>query len=356
MSNGRKYSMSAQINALTDWFNTAIAGSTLWSGLGLAAVILVGVFMAWLVLQQGARVVRRLAASMASRKRRSTQGFGIAVSPIIGTKGSGQTKAIIAALEEHLGLFTFGSPFEVVKAPRIRTKGAQGLRAAAIRYLETSSTDLIVWGHRSRGKQAPSKIDILSCGGSLAPAEADHLEGFFPFIAKSDTGTTSRVTAYLVARALQPGLSDGSAFKAEKLAPVADILVECLNDLSGISERTQLTLEHDYSSMALHLGGESHLGRVAELRRKRLSGDEKLPPAFEVQARIDLGRALLGLSNISFDPVRVREAMDHLKIAVELLKHNPVLQMAQATNQAVQQGQAMLANRQRFSVTGGSTI
>ena len=48
--------------------------------------------------------------------------------------------------------------------------------------------------------------------------------------------------------------------------------------------------------------------------------------------------------------------MDHLKVAVERLKSDQVLRLAQATNQAVQQGQAMLANRKRFSVTGGSTI
>ena len=348
--------MPEQINTLTGWFNTTIVGSSLWSGLGLVAAGIAGLILFWIILQQIARAARGLSAVMASRKRRSTQGFGIAVAPIIGSNGTGQTKAIVAALEEHLSLFTFGSPYEVVRAPRIRTKGAQGLRAAATQYLESSATDLVVWGHRLRGKQQPSRIDILSCGGSLAPAEADHLEGLFPYITAGNDATTSRVAAYLVARALQPGLSDGTAFKAEKLAPVADILVTCLDDSDALPARTRLTLEHDYSSMALHLGGEAHLSRVAELRRKRLSSAETLAPTFEVQARIDLGRALLGLSSINFDPVRVREAMDHLKIAVELLKHDPVLQLAQVTNQAVQQGQSMLANRKRFSVTGGSTI
>ena len=47
---------------------------------------------------------------------------------------------------------------------------------------------------------------------------------------------------------------------------------------------------------------------------------------------------------------------NHLKIAVERLKVDPILQLAQATNQAVLQGQEMLSNRKRFSVTGGSTL
>lgn len=348
--------MPSQLSPLAEWFNTTISGSPLWSGIGLLAAVIAGLIVTWLLILQLLRAVRGLSEMMASRKRRSTQGFGIAVAPIIGPGGQRQSKAVHTALEAHLSLFTFGSPFEIVKAPRMRAKGAKGLRHAATRYLEKSSTDLVLWGSRPGGNTAPSNIDILSCSGSLAPADAHHFEGIFPRISFDNQDTTARVTAYLVARALQPGLADGSAFKAEKLAPVADILVTCLANASALPERTRLTLEHDYSSMALHLGGEAHLTRVAELRRKRLSAESHLAPAFEVQARIDLGRALLGLSSINFDPVRVREAMDHLKVAVEMLKADPVLQMAQATNQAVQQGQSMLANRKRFSVTGGSTI
>ncbi len=307
-------------------------------------------------MQGLALATRTVQTLLASRKRRSTQGFGIAVAPIVGPKGGGQTKAIIDALEAHLGLFVFGTPVEIVRAPRMRAKGAKGLRAAAITYLEKSSTDLVLWGLRQSGKSEPSSVEILSCGGSLAPVDAMHLEGFFPEITPANADTTSRVTAYLVARALQPGLADGSAYKAEKLAPVADLLLECLDNQDALPERTALTLETDYASMALHIGGEAHLKRVADLRRKRLSSETQLVPAHALQARIDLGRALLGLSEIHFDPVRVREAMDHLKVAVELLKADPVLQLAQATNLAVQKGQTMLGNRKRFSVTSGSTI
>lgn len=348
--------MPTQFTPLIDWFEATIVGSPLWSGLGLAAAIIVGLFLLWTLAGLTIRSIRGFSEMLSNRKRRSTQGFGIAVAPIVGAGGAKQTKAVIAALQEHLGLFTFGSPFEIVKAPRIRPRGAKGLRASAVRYMERSSTDLVLWGARTKGKKAASEVEILSCAGSLAPAEALHFEGYFPHLAPQNQEVTSLVVAYLVARALQPGLSDGSAFKAEKLEPVAAILVTCLENPDGIQERTRRTLEHDYSSMALNIGGETHLTRVAKLRRQSLSSGEKLPASFEVHARIDLGRALLGLAAINFDPVRVREAMDHLKIAVDMLKSDQILQLAQMTNQAVQQGQAMLANRQRFSVTGGSTI
>ena len=348
--------MPAQISTLMEWFNSQIAGSLIWSSLGFATAIAAGLFLVYFLFRGAASLINMATTTLASRKRRSTQGFGIAIAPIMGAKGTNQTKAIIAALEEHLELFTFGSPFEIVRAPRIRAKGAKGLRAAATRWLEKSSTDLVLWGHRKRGKQEPTRVEVLSLGGSLKPEDAMHSEGLLPQIDKTNENTTSRAVAYLVARALQPGLADGAAYRAEKLDPVAAILHSCLEDAAALPDRTQLTLETDYCSMALALATPDHLSRVVEYRRKRLAGEESLLPAFEVQARIDLGRALLHQATTNFDPVRVREAMDHLKLAVERLKTDPILQMAQATNQAVQHGQSMLSNRKRFSVTGGSTL
>ena len=352
----RNSHMPAQLSSLIVWFTTTISGSLIWGAIGFAAAVLFAIYLLYQVIRIGRRVSQSLSTALASRKRRSTQGFGIAISPIAGPKGGAQTKAIISALQAHLDQFTFGSPFEIVRAPRLRAKGAKGLRAAAITWLEKSSTDLVLWGHRAGGKTEPNQVEVLSLGGSLPPSEAMHSEGFLPEITKTNQETTARATAYLIARALQPGLADGTAYKAEKLAPVAAVLLLCLDARSDLPERTQQTLETDYCSMALALNTEEHLARVIEFRRRRLSSEEALAPAFEVQARIDLGRALLQVSQNNFDPVRVREAMDHLKVAVERLKSDPILRLAQATNQAVQQGQAMLSNRKRFSVTGGSTI
>ena len=348
--------MPAQVNSLIEWFNSNIAGSVIWSGIGLAAAMLAILFVVYMIFTGIARLISIISTTLASRKRRSTQGFGIAIAPIMGPKGLAQTKQIIAALEEHLDQFTFGSPFEIVRAPRIQAKGAKGLRAAATKWLEKSSTDLVIWGHRTRGKSAPAKVEVLSLGGSLKPHDAMHSEGLLPYIDENNVDVTARVGAYLIARALQPGLADGSAYRPEKLEPVATILMACLQHPGALPEQTQLTLESDFCSMALAIGTRDYLARVVEFRRKRLAGDAQLPPTFEIGARIDLGRALLAQAQANFDPVRVREAMDHLKIAVERLKADPILQLAQATNQAVMQGQEMLSNRKRFSVTGGSTL
>ena len=348
--------MPDQLSPLIEWFNATIAGSALWSGLGLLSVGLVALYVLVWLARGGAALASVLMTNMASRKRQSTQGFGLAIAPLSGPNGTAQTNAIISALETHLEQFMFGSPFEIVRAPKLRAKGSKGLRAAATDWLEKSSTDLIVWGYRPRDKTEASRVEVLSLGGSLPPSDAMHSEGLLPLVTRENEETTSRTIAYLIARALQPGLGDGCAFRADKLAPVADIIISCLQDEDALPAQTRNTLEMDYCSMAIALNTEPHLTRVVELRRRRLANEEPLAPADEIQARIDLGRALLLLSNSSFDPVRVREAMDHLKIAVDRLKGDPILRLAQQTNQAVQQGQAMLANRKRFSVTGGSTI
>ena len=227
--------MSAQLSQLTDWFSTNIAGTAAWSVIGLVAVGLLAVYVLYLTAKSLMAVISALSIRLASRKRQSTQGFGIAIAPIIGPKGAEQTKAVIRALEDHLHLFTFGSPFEIVRAPRMRSKGAKGLRAAATSWLEKSSTDLVVWGLRPKGKNQPSEVEVLSLGGSLPPSDAMHSEGLLPFIAKDNPETSAKVVAYLIARAMQPGLADGTAFKAEKLAPVADILRESLGSVDKVS-------------------------------------------------------------------------------------------------------------------------
>ena len=136
--------MPEQLSPLIEWFNATIAGSALWSGLGLLAVCLVALYLLVLAVRGIATLAGLVMTHMASRKRRSTQGFGLAISPLSGPKGAQQTKAIITALETHLEQFMFGSPFEIVRAPKLRAQGAKGLRAAATTWLEKSSTDLIL--------------------------------------------------------------------------------------------------------------------------------------------------------------------------------------------------------------------
>ncbi|GAB5457864.1 MAG: hypothetical protein Hens3KO_08940 [Henriciella sp.] len=341
---------------LIDLFNKFVAGSPIWAGIGLAATIVAAMVILWISLRLILGVFGSFAALLARRKRRQTPGYVLGVARFNGGRGKATTKALITTLKNDLNLFSFGAQFEVIEAPTPKATKRLGLRDVARGWLKKASGDLIVWGHRDSGPKAGFLIDILSCEGSLTPAEATQTRVQLPRDYAKSTPLVRRAGAYLVARALLPGLSRGTAFKPEKLLPVADFLAELLTEPGSLSEQTIGLLETDYCAMALHIGTDEHLHRIVTLRRQRLLAERPLETETLIAARIDLGSALLALAGQNFDPTQVREAMDHLKIAIDLLRENPTIQLAGQTSNAVQQGQAMLQARQRFSVTGGSGI
>lgn len=341
---------------LIDWFNQFIAGSPVWSGIGLVAAIVIAVVLLWTILRILFRMTGSLSSVLARRKRRQSPGYVLGVAPFSGPRGAATAKALAKTLQEDFDQFSFGAQFEVIDAPAPVATKRFGLRDIARRWLKQASADLIIWGHRDSGPKAGFLVDILSCEGSLTPAEANQTRVQLPRDYAKTTPLVRRAGAYLIARALLPGLSRGTAFKPEKLAPVAEFLEELLADPEALSDQTIGLLESDYCAMALHLGTEQHLERIIKLRRKRLMADRPLETETLIATRIDLGRALLALSELRFDPTQVREAMDHLKVAIEQLRDNPTIKLAGETSNAVQQGQAMLQARQRFSVTGGSGL
>ncbi len=336
------------------WYDQTIAGSNLWSGIGFVAATLVALILLWIAARWIAGIAATASQTLSGRRRRHEQGYSLGVAPFGGSKGRALTRALIAALQQDMKHFSFGATCEIIKAPAPKASGKLGFRDSARKWLSRASADLIVWGHRERGSAAPLIVDILSCEGSLAPAQARQTRVHLPADFAKAAEPVRQAGAYLIARALQPGLARATAFRPEKLGPVADILAAALASPGSLPEDTLALLETDYCAMALHIASGQHLQQVASLRRSRLSGEALADPEAQIAARIDLGRALLGISAQAFDPARVREAMDHLKAAVELLKQNPTIQLANQTSNAVQQGQAMLSARQRFSVTGGS--
>lgn len=345
--------LSAQI---TDWFMSTIAGSPLWAGLGLAAAGLLAIWLIWQLVRGLAGFLGLIRNKLASHRRRQTQGYTLGIAPLSGARGNAISKALTTALQAHISDFSFGAPVDVIQAPAPSTTKTLGQREVARKWLGKSASDLVAWGYRTSGKNAPYQLNILSCEGSLTPAEAKESQALLPADFHKSSDIVKKVGAYLIARALQPGLAVATAFKAEKLVPVADFLADAIAAPGSLPPQTQLLIETDYCAMGLHIGDDVHLERVVSLRRARLSADTQLNEQTRIEARIDLGRALLAISGKRFDPTRVREAMDHLKIAVDMLREHPTIRLASQTSAAVQQGQSMLQNRQRFSVTGGSSI
>ena len=69
--------MPSQISSLLDWFNATIVGSQIWAAIGLGAVILIAIYAVWKGIKLIAALVQMAQISLASRKRRSTQGLSL---------------------------------------------------------------------------------------------------------------------------------------------------------------------------------------------------------------------------------------------------------------------------------------
>lgn len=345
--------LTEYLSVMTGWFDQYVSGSPAFAAIGFAAIGVVCAAVAWTVLKGCVIGVRRFFRWVSSFRNEGWQGYGLAVAPLKGPGGAKVSKALRVAMEKDFALFSFGAPYTILSARTPKATKTKGLRDAATSWLKREDGDLIAWGHRPSSKKQPIQIDILSREGNKPADEAQYSRVQLPrnFVKAPDD--VQRVAVYLIARALQPGLAQATAFKAEKIEPVADFLASALLVRDKFPEQTQSVLETDYCAMGLHINSHGHLQRIVSLRRARLAGDGVLPLEEQIAARIDLGRALLALSEHNFDPTRVREAMDHLKVAVDQLKYHPTIKIATATTLAVQKGQSMLSNRRRFSVTGG---
>lgn len=338
---------------LADWYSQTIVSSSVWAGIGFATALLLILIAVWVIGKLIWGQASRMTRAMRRKQRQNAQGYFVAIAPIKGARGKASSRALMDNLQRHIANFSFGAPIEVVSAPNPRVTAKFGKRDAARNWLRDNACDLITWGHREGGKQSPIIMDVLSREGSLTAKEAKYHRIALPPRLDDATETEQIAAAYMLARALQPGLADATAFRPEKLHGAAKILGECIAQPDDLPAETIAVMEADYCRMALHLGTETHLEEVVRLRRARLGGDEVGNVDMTIATRLDLGRALLKLSETQFDAARVREGMDHLKIAIDLLRENPTLQLATQATLAAQQGQSMLQARQRFSVMGG---
>jgi len=338
---------------LADWYGQTIATSSLWATIGFTAALIVLALVLWITVSIVWRQISRMTQAIRRKKRQDAQGYFVAIAPIKGSKGKASSRALMDNLQRHIANFSFGAPIEVVSAPNPRVTAKFGKRDAARNWLRDNGCDLIAWGHREGGKVSPIILDVLSRQGSLTAKEAKYHRIALPPRLDDATETEQIAAAYMLARALQPGLADATSFRPEKLHGAAKVLSKCIAAPDDLPEETLSVMETDYCTMALHLGDDAHLEEVVRLRRARLGRDEEDNTQTKIVTRINLGQALIKLCETQFDVARMREGMDHLKIAIDLLRDNPTLQLATQATLTAQQGQSMLQARSRFSVMGG---
>ena len=126
----------------------------------------------------------------------------------------------------------------------------------------------------------------------------------------------------------------------------------------ALSVALRSRIEADFCASSVHVAEQSGdmeaLDHVIMLRRIHLEdikSDRDTSRA--VQARMDLGRALLARATKQFDRKTVEEAISHLSKVIEALQADPTIKRAQAASDAMYKAQNLLETRKRFAVNFG---
>ncbi|MEM1037446.1 MAG: hypothetical protein AAGI14_11875 [Pseudomonadota bacterium] len=342
------------LDQITVWCSNLMQNAPVLAVAGLVALGVLAVLLIWQTVRLILASLRKISHLVQRRKHSRFNGISVIVADLAGPKGKQRSQELVLLLQKHLGAFTFGAPYEVTSMRQLKAKGAQGLRDTAKAHRDAFSAALVVWGQSER--KSETSFQLMSRELDPETGYGRHETILLPEDLSEMTEAQERAAAYLFARAFQPGLADAVGFRLEKIKPVAELLETALENPGPIPADTLELIEDDFCTMALHCGDHEDLEYVVQLRRARLLSDGQLSRRTQIKARIDLGRALLSLSERRHNPTRIREAMDHLKQAIEILREHPVIGLATATSDAVRQGERMLTVRRKFSVTGGSVL
>jgi hypothetical protein len=319
------------------------------AGLLAAVVIVIVVVMAL------GGVLRMLAAAhraaAAGGVRRTTD---VGARMLVVRGGAGRRSAIGRFVrntaDDHLAQFMFGGPFRVINFP-----GAIDNELDAEALLRRTEADLVIWAERPRGTRGVVRIASrpTSPFEKLRPVQTLAM----PQKKSQWTEALARATAYAAAKQFRPALGRPQDFRSERLQPVVENLLEILEEKPQADPKLLAEMVDDAASGALQLafaGDETWLDRSVEIARATIDeinrGDA---PDRWISAKINLGRALRLKAEKRFDPVLLRESIDHLSEALEALRTEPRFKLAESAAQAIGDAQRLLGARRKFSITGG---
>lgn len=322
------------------------------------AVVTAGLIVVWLirVMVTTFGIVSNEGKARAAR-RRNEPGFRILISPPAEDRTAG--KWLESALSRYLPTFAFGAPFSLVRMGVIKG-GLEGRSIARARKrMATADADMFLWASLTGKGERGFELHGLSRGGGLSPAEARLFTLALPGDRKLRDEDLARAAAYLLTKQLQPALSDPQAFRVEKIGDLARELDSLLAGEPAISSTLRGEIEADFCAagvrVAEELGDVSVLDKVIALRRQHLDAASQAADTGRVlQARLDLGRALIVRAEKQFDQNVVREAIAQLSLAVEGLRADPTILRAQSASDALFKAQSMIESRKRFALNFGA--
>ncbi|MFN3312733.1 MAG: hypothetical protein ACK46Q_04620 [Hyphomonas sp.] len=342
-----------------NWLRTNLPGSEWLSLAGAAICAVAAIFLLIWLSGKALKKFGSMANSSRARRARASKapGFRILVSPPAGHRRIG--KWLCASLQAHLPVFSFGAPFSIV--PMGVIQGGLDSRAVqkARKRMRLADADLFVWSSHTGKGEGGLELYGLSRGGGLSAADARLFSIALPGARKAHTEDLSRAAVYMLAKQLQPSLSDPQAFRAEKIKILAEELDRVLEGQPAVSQGLRSEIEADFCAsgvrVAEELGELTALNKVIAMRRQHLAeASAAADNGRIIQARLDLGRALIVRAERQFDQNIVREAITHLSHAVEALRADPAILRAQSASDALFKAQSMIESRKRFSLNFGS--
>ncbi len=316
--------------------------------LGLGAVFALAV-LGLASLVRLALGVRR-AALASSVKRTNDMGARVLV-----VRGGGGRRSAIAgflnrAVDTYLKDYMFGGPFRVIPYP-----GSVDGDDAADKLMKRTDADLVLWSESPRGSRGVARI--LSRPSNTFEQQRPAVTLAMPREKSSWDEALCRAMAYAAAKQFRPALGRPQDFRAERLQPVVESLLSILQQKPKADPALLAEIVDDASAGALQLafaGDDSWIDRSVDNARSTLSEiNRSVAPDRWIAANITLGRALRLKAEKRFDPVMLREGIAHLTEALEALRSEPRLKLAESAAQAIGEAQKLLGTRRKFSISGG---
>jgi hypothetical protein len=323
-----------------------LAGVGLALGIG-AAVSLLALALAGLV-RIGMAVRRTLLA--AAVKRHSDVGARILVVRGMLSRQRAVASFLRRAIDAHLRDYMFGGPFKVINYPG----GLEGDERAE-KLLKRTEADLVLWAEAPAGGRLQARI--LSRPSNTFEQQRPVMTLAMPKERSAWGPPLLRAMAYAAAKQFRPALGRPQDFRSERLQPVVESLLGILNQKPRADPKLLAEMVDDAASGALQLalaGDEAWLDRAVDIARATLADiNRSASPDRWIAANITLGRALRLKAEKQFDPVMLREGIDHLTEALEALRSEPRFKLAESAAQAISDAQRLLGTRRKFSITGG---
>jgi hypothetical protein len=324
-------------------------------GLALTGMIIAVLAIAYVLLRLGRMALRIFGAA-----RRAGVAVRVRASKDVGARilvargGGGRRGAIGACLKgslhAYLKDYMFGGLFNVVDYP-----GAVEREEDAQALLRRSEADVVIWSEMPAGTRGVARILSRPLTESDPPRTPATI--IMPRQRSAWSEPLKRALAYAVAKQHRPALGRPQDFRPERLQPVVESLLSILSQKPAADPRLIAELEDDSTSGALQLavsGDAEWLDRAIELSRAIAAVvTRSAAPERWIHNKINLGRALRLKAEKQFDPVMIRESISHLQEALDALRSEPRLKLAEAAAQAIADGQRMLGARRKFSITGG---